>query len=121
MNDEQINNKFERHDRSLKSYIDLKLRAYTAKTDAKLKPFIWMQSNPIKTIGILMILFMLSAFAFHYIDFEKFFKHKGIELKESYDLKGDKVIKLEAIHEIKGKRDIISILAELGLLGDMDD
>ena len=84
MRNDEINKKFEDQDESLKGYVDLKLRAYTAKLENKLKPFIWMVNNPLKTVGALVVLFLLSAWMFHMVDFEKFLKNRtGIELIES--------------------------------------
>ena len=80
MKDSEIENKFEQQDRDLKLYVDMKIRAIKK----PLAPFIWMQKNPGKTIAALIVMFMLSAFLFHIIDFEKTFESKtGIELKDT--------------------------------------
>ncbi len=79
MKDSEIENRFEQQDKDLKSYVDMKIRAIKK----MLAPFIWMEKNPGKTIIALIIMFMLSAFLFHVIDFKKTFERKtGIELKD---------------------------------------
>ena len=79
MKDVEINRKIAEVDESTKRYVDMKIRA----VKKLVAPFIWMRNNPWKTLGGLIILFMLSALAFHELDFRKLIKNRtGIEFKE---------------------------------------
>jgi len=80
MRESDIDKRFEQHDKDVKNYVDMKFRALKK----PLAPFIWASKNPGKAVIAMVILFMLSALAFHMIDLRKTIEKRfDIELKDA--------------------------------------
>ena len=79
MKDAEINRKIAEVDESAKRYVDMKIRA----VKKLVAPFIWMRNNPGKAVILLILLFFLSAFAFHMIDLKETIEKKfNIEFRQ---------------------------------------
>jgi len=79
MKESEVNSKLEQHDKDLRQYIDMKMRA----VKKMLSVFIWMQKHPWKTLLMLFIFVGLCFFAYRVIDLKTTIENKtGIELKE---------------------------------------
>lgn len=79
MKDSEIDRRLAEQDKAQKAYTDMKNRAVRK----DIAPFVWMKKNPGKAIIILIVLFMLSAFAFHMIDIKGTIEKRfNIELKD---------------------------------------